>query len=91
MQVMSNSSALIKVAVGPQGRLVVPAEIRREMGIAPGDVLLARVENERLVLEKREVVLQRIRQRFAHIPKEVRLSDELIAERRTEGRREEQG
>lgn len=57
---------------------------RREMGISPGDVLLARVEDERMVLEKREAVLQRVRQRFAHIPKEVRLSDELIAERRSE-------
>jgi AbrB family looped-hinge helix DNA binding protein len=88
---MSHSNALVKVSVGPQGRLVVPAEIRREMGIAPGDVLLARVEDERLVLEKREVVLQRIRQRFAHIPREVRLSDELIAERRSEAGREDQG
>ncbi|HYG65172.1 MAG TPA: AbrB/MazE/SpoVT family DNA-binding domain-containing protein [Thermoanaerobaculia bacterium] len=88
---MSNSSALVKVSVGPQGRLVVPAEIRREMGIAPGDVLLARVEDERLVLEKREVVLRRIRQRFAHIPKEVRLSDELIAERHSEAGHEDRG
>ncbi len=77
-----------KVAVGPQGRLVIPADLRRELGIAPGDVLLALVEDQRLVLEKREAVLQRLRRRFAHIPPGVSLVDELIAERRAESRRE---
>jgi AbrB family looped-hinge helix DNA binding protein len=77
------------VTVGPQGRLVIPSEIRRALGISPGDVLLAVVEDDRLVLEKREAVLQRLRRRFAHV--EVSLADELIAERRSEARREEQG
>jgi AbrB family looped-hinge helix DNA binding protein len=86
MEKLTNST---KVAVGPQGRLVIPSEIRRELGIVPGDVLLALVEDQRLVLEKREAVLQRVRRRFAHIPAGVSLVDELIAERRTESRREE--
>lgn len=76
------------VTVGPQGRLVIPSEIRREMGIGPGDVLLALVEDQRLVLEKREAVLQRLLRRFQHVPPEVRLSDELIAERRSASHRE---
>jgi AbrB family looped-hinge helix DNA binding protein len=78
-----------KVPVGPQGRLVIPSEIRRQLGISPGDVLIALVEDERLVLEKRDVVLQRLRRRFAHIPAGVSLADELIAERRQESRRED--
>lgn len=77
------------VTVGPQGRLVIPSDIRREMGIGPGDVLLALVEGQRLVLEKREAVLRRLLQRFERVPAEVSLADELIAERRSEGRREE--
>lgn len=76
------------VTVGPQGRLVIPSEIRRQMGIGPGDVLLALVEDRRLVLEKREAVLRRLLRRFEHIPAEVSLSDELIAERRSAARRE---
>lgn len=76
------------VTVGPQGRLVIPSEIRRQMGIGPGDVLLALVEDQRLVLEKREAVLRRLLRRFEHIPAEVSLSDELIAERRSAARRE---
>ena len=80
--------ASTKVSVGPQGRLVIPSDIRRKLGIAPGDVLVAMVEDGRLVLEKRETVLQRLRQRFAHIPPGVSLADELISERRAESRRE---
>jgi AbrB family looped-hinge helix DNA binding protein len=78
------------VTVGPQGRLVIPSEIRREMGIGPGDVLLALVEGQRLILEKREAVLKRLLQRFERIPADVDLADELIAERRSEGRGEEE-
>jgi hypothetical protein len=37
-----------------------------------------------LGLQKRETVLRRLLQRFAHIPAEVSLAEELIAERRTE-------
>lgn len=77
-----------KVPVGPQGRLVIPSEIRRQLEIGPGDVLIAFVEDGRLVLEKREAVLQRLRRRFAHIPAGVSLADELIAQRRNESRRE---
>jgi AbrB family looped-hinge helix DNA binding protein len=79
-----------KVTVGPQGRLVIPAELRREMSISSGDVLLAAVEGQRLVLEKREAVLDRVKRRFSHIPSGVSLAEELIAERRTEARREEE-
>lgn len=59
------------------------------MSISSGDVLLAAVEDQRLVLEKREAVLERVKRRFSHIPPEVSLVDELIAERRAEARREE--
>jgi AbrB family looped-hinge helix DNA binding protein len=67
---------------------VIPSEIRRKLGIGPGDVLIALVEDERLVLVKRDAVLQGLRRRFAHIPAGVSLADELIAERRSESRRE---
>lgn len=76
------------VAVGPQGRLVVPSTIRHQLGIVPGDTLLVSVEKDRLVFEKREAVLKRIRERFAHIPAEVSLVDELIADRRREASKE---
>jgi AbrB family looped-hinge helix DNA binding protein len=86
---MREPSTSTTVAVGPQGRLVIPSEIRRQLGIAPGDVLIAIVEDQRLLLEKRDVVLQRLRRRFAHIPAGVSLANEVVAERRAEGRGEE--
>ena len=78
----------IEVTVGPQGRLVVPAPLRRRLGIEVGDVLVARAEEDRLVLERRQAILRRIRSRFAQVPGEVSLVDELIAERREEAKRE---
>jgi AbrB family looped-hinge helix DNA binding protein len=86
---LKESPAATTVTVGPQGRLVIPSEIRRQLGISPGDVLIAVVEDQRLLLEKRDAMLQRLRRRFAHIPAGVSLADELIAERRAEGRPEE--
>lgn len=80
-----------KVTIGPQGRLVIPAELRREMNLASGDVLLAAVEGQRLIFEKREAVLERVKRRFSHIPPEVSLAEELIAERRAESHRDDNG
>ncbi len=49
------------------------------------------VKDDRLLFEAREAAIQRLRQRFAHLPAGVSLADELIAERRDEARREDQG
>lgn len=80
-----------KVRVGQQGRVVIPAPLRRAAGIRSGDTLVARLEGGRLILEKRETVLARVRERFRRVPREVSLAEELIRERREEARREEQG
>lgn len=77
------------VRVGEQGRLVIPVELRKSLGIRPGERLVARVEDGRLVLERREAILARVRSWFAGIPRDVSLVDQLIAERREEARREE--
>ena len=81
----------IEVTVGPQGRLVVPAPWRRRLGIGPGDVLVARADEGRLVLERRAAILARVRARLAAVPAELSMVDELIAERRDEARREHAG
>ena len=72
--------------MGPEGRLVIPVRLRREMGIRPGDTLLARLENGRLVLERPEHVIERLRAAFDKVTREVSLVDELIAERRDKAR-----
>jgi AbrB family looped-hinge helix DNA binding protein len=78
-----------RVNVGPQGRVVIPARLRRILAIDQGDTLVARVEDGRIVLEKREQVLARLRRRFEKVPREVSLANELISERREEARREQ--
>lgn len=78
----------IEVTVGPQGRLVVPAPLRRRLGIEAGDVLVARVDDDRLVLERRDAILARVRGRLAVVPADVSMVDELIAERREEAKRD---
>ena len=77
-----------EVHVGPQGRVVLPAHLRRALGIHPGETLLARIEDGRLMLEKPEQVLARLQERFSRVPSEVNLADELISERREEARKE---
>jgi AbrB family looped-hinge helix DNA binding protein len=47
----------VQVTIGRQGRLVVPAPLRRRLGLDEGDVLVARVDDDRLVLERRDAVL----------------------------------
>ena len=77
-----------EVQLGAQGRVVIPAKLRKALGLKPGDRLIARQEDDRLVLEKASAVERRLRALFAHIPPDVSLADELIADRREEARRE---
>jgi AbrB family looped-hinge helix DNA binding protein len=82
------ASAEHVVSLGPQGRLVIPAKLRRELGLEEGATLAIRSEGGRLILEPREEVLRRLRGRFAQVADGRLLSEELIAERREEARRE---
>jgi AbrB family looped-hinge helix DNA binding protein len=85
---MGEPSASVEVSLGRQGRLVIPAPLRRSLGLEEGDRLVARQEADRLVLEKPEQIKQRLKARFAQVPSERRLVEELIAERREESRQE---
>lgn len=85
---MSDNTAPVDVSLGRQGRLVIPAPLRRSLGLEEGDRLVARQDGNRLVLEKPEQIKQRLKARFAQVPAERRLVEELIAERRQESRRE---
>ena len=88
---MSDNPASVDVSLGRQGRLVIPASLRRSLGLEEGDRLVARQEANRLVIEKPEQIKQRLKARFAQVPAERRLVDELIADRREESRREGEG
>lgn len=74
------------VSVGPKGRVVIPAEIRRQLGIEEGSELVALVEGEAVVLVPRSAIKSRLRSMFADV--KVSMVDELLAERRTEASRD---
>lgn len=76
------------IQLGSQGRLVIPAPLRRSLGFASGDHLIARIEEGRLVLEKAGMIKQRLKNRFARLPSTTSLAEELIAERREAAKRE---
>lgn len=78
----------VKVRVGPQGRVVIPAAVRQALGVEVGEELIMRVDDGRMVLERREDVVRRLRERFADVAPGRLLSEELISERREEARRE---
>jgi AbrB family looped-hinge helix DNA binding protein len=72
------------VSVGPKGRVVIPAEIRRRLGIDEGSELVALVEGQAVVLVPRSAIKSRLRSMFADV--KVSMVDELLAERRAEAR-----
>ena len=78
-----------QVRINESGRVVIPAAIRRVLGINAGDTVVMRVENN-------ELRLTTLRQRLAkaqqlvrkHVPSTTSLVDELLTERREAAKRE---
>ena len=73
-----------RVTIDDHGRIVIPAEMRRELGLQPGDEVAIYVDDDRLVVETDASLLKKLQGLFAHIPRERILSDELVAERHAE-------
>lgn len=69
--------------LGRQGRLVIPAEVRAALGLAPGDRLHLRLSGQRLVLERQQDAATELRGLAASVPRSRSLVEELLAERRT--------
>jgi antitoxin PrlF len=70
------------LVLGQQGRLVIPAEIRAALGLAPGDRLHLQLVGSHLVLERQQDAATELRGLGASIPRSRSLVDELLAERR---------
>lgn len=75
-----------EIRVQAQGRVVIPATLRQAMQLQEGDQLLARLDDGRLILERRADVRRRLMALFA--PEDTSPVDELLAERRAETDRE---
>lgn len=75
--------------INDNGRIVIPASIRKNMGLNPGDVVVMSLEDGVLRIESQLAKIRRIQAEFKPFANPASLaSDELIAERREEARRE---
>jgi antitoxin PrlF len=70
------------LVLGQQGRLVIPAEVRAALGLAPGDRLHLHMAGRRLVLERQPDAVAELRGLAVDVPTSLSLVDELLADRR---------
>jgi antitoxin PrlF len=78
-----------KLRVNQNGRVVIPAEFRKMLGIRAGDKVIARVVDDELRITTMRARIARAQQSVRKYIKPGRsLTDELIAERRREAQSE---
>lgn len=78
-----------RVKIVDGGKLVIPASMRRQLGISTGDTVLVDVDNGELRVRSVTRAIERARAILRkHIPDGVSLADELTADRRREAERE---
>jgi len=73
------------VHMGSGGRFVIPAKLRKAIGLQPGDPVILRLEEESLIVTTPERAIRAAQAIVrGHVPAGRRLSAELIEERRHE-------
>ena len=79
-----------KTRIGSGGRLVIPAEIRQQLGLEEGTSVVMRVEDGELRIMSFHEAIRRVQERARkYIIPGRSIVDELIAERRAEVAKEE--
>jgi len=75
----------MKTKIREGGRLVIPAEYRKALGIKPGDEVLLTLEDGEIRVVSTRQAIARAQSLVQHyVPKGRSLSEELIKERREE-------
>jgi AbrB family looped-hinge helix DNA binding protein len=75
----------VSVKLGEGGRVVIPAEFRKALGVEVGDELILHMENGTIVLFTRKQAIFYVQEQMAKYSVTGRqLSEEIIAERRKE-------
>ena len=69
-----------------QGRLIIPADLRKALEVEPNSDLIATLEGKQLVLRPRGTTERELWEMFSNV--EGSLKDELLGERRAEAERE---
>jgi AbrB family looped-hinge helix DNA binding protein len=79
-----------RTKLAPGGRIVVPAALRKAMGLEVGDEILLRLEGGEARLYTREQAIRRAQELVRrYVPEGESLADELLEERRREVEQEE--
>ena len=79
-----------KTKIERNGRLLLPAAVRRQLGIQPGDEVLLQVEDGAVRITTTEAAVRQMQHDFrAKIPDGVSVVDELIAWRREQAARDD--
>jgi AbrB family looped-hinge helix DNA binding protein len=78
--------------VAEAGRVVIPAELRKQYGIEDGGEVVFRKEEDGIRLMSAQQAIRQVQDYFASLaPPDVRLSEELLRDRREEAAREDRG
>ncbi len=73
----------IRVRLNANGRVVIPASVRKALGVEAGDELILEKQDDVFLLTTQQQRIQRAQRRAQrHLQPGTSLSDELIAERR---------
>jgi AbrB family looped-hinge helix DNA binding protein len=75
--------------INENGRILIPAAMREQMNLKPGDSVVLTLENGILRVESYLAIIRKIQEDFKQFRKPgVSVVDEFIAEKREEARRE---
>lgn len=78
----------MKLKLEVNGRVLLPAEVRRQLGVTAGDTLLAESDENGLRIWTADIALRRAQSLVSElVSKDRSLVDELFAERRAEAKR----
>ena len=88
---LSDKPLRARARIGAGGRLVIPAEMRKALGLDEGTAVVLRVENGELRIWTIKEAIRRVQERVKpFLADEPSVVDELIAERRAENARDEE-
>jgi AbrB family looped-hinge helix DNA binding protein len=77
------------VEMSPDGKVVIPADVRAELGLSAGAKLVLEIEDGMIKLIPFSLVIQRIQAEVRrYVPEGCDLASELLEDRRREAERE---
>ena len=77
----------MKTIIGEGGRLVIPVNYRKALGLRPGDEVLITLQDGEIRIVSRRQAISKVQELVRrYVPEGRSLSEELIQERRKEAR-----